>query len=358
MRTEVVPFAELSSAELDRWSEIQLQNPELASPYFRPEFAQHVAAVRSDVEVAVLSDEVEIVGFLPFQRTMWGVAKPVGGRLSDYHGLIAPAGLKWSPTKLLRDCKLSSFEFHHLIATQADWQPYCTSTTISPIIDVSAGFEAYLENRRAEKLRLVTDSLKRFEKLERQVGPITIEWNTADERVLEQLFSWKSSQYAETGMIDIFAFDWTRQLIKNIWKQSESSCFRGLLCTMRAGERTLAMHFGMQSGATMHSWFPAYDVEFAKHSPGILLLMQIARRANEHGIKTIDLGKGDEQYKRSFCNTSALVAEGVVEVHPLRSAIRNGWKNTRELVKNSPLAGPARMPARWIRQMREWLSMK
>ena len=57
---------------------------------FGPEFTQAVAAVRGDVEVGVLEERGEPVGFFPFQRSRRNVARPVGGKMSDFQGLIAP----------------------------------------------------------------------------------------------------------------------------------------------------------------------------------------------------------------------------------------------------------------------------
>ena len=45
------------------------QNPQLDNPFFRPEFTQAVAAVRDDVEVAVLEIQQQPVGFFPYQPT-------------------------------------------------------------------------------------------------------------------------------------------------------------------------------------------------------------------------------------------------------------------------------------------------
>jgi CelD/BcsL family acetyltransferase involved in cellulose biosynthesis len=70
---------DLTAPQLSAWQEIQQSTPLYESPYFRPEFAQAVAAVRSDVEVAVLRDAEKNVGFFPFQRGKLNLGKPVGG---------------------------------------------------------------------------------------------------------------------------------------------------------------------------------------------------------------------------------------------------------------------------------------
>src|SRR5436190_15608567 len=79
---------DLSPAQWERWSELQRENRGLQSPYFRPEFTQAVARVRSDVEVAVFQAHDQVVGFLPFQRGPLNMGKPVGGKLCDFHGCI------------------------------------------------------------------------------------------------------------------------------------------------------------------------------------------------------------------------------------------------------------------------------
>src|SRR5437764_897123 len=124
MNINVVTFEELTKAQIEAWSEIQLAEPLLASPYFRPEFTQAVSAVRDDVEVAVLTDGVRPVGFLPFHRSRWKVGYPVGLRLSDFHGLIAPATIECDPLELLRACHLNAWHFDHLVSASRTFSPF------------------------------------------------------------------------------------------------------------------------------------------------------------------------------------------------------------------------------------------
>ena len=82
-RTLVLRPDELTDVHLTRWRQIHESAARFASPYFTPEFTQAVGSVRRDVEVAVLEESGEVVGFFPFQRGLLGFAKPVGGQLSD-----------------------------------------------------------------------------------------------------------------------------------------------------------------------------------------------------------------------------------------------------------------------------------
>src|SRR5262249_41662123 len=134
---------ELAFSDVNRWRAIQRENPELASPYFCPEFTQAVAAVRDDVFVGILEKEGEVVGYFPHQRRRFGMGYPVGGRLSDFHGVIAPPGLEWNAAAFLRSCNLVSWQFHHLLASQTPFAPYHAATGESYYLDLSEGFDAY-----------------------------------------------------------------------------------------------------------------------------------------------------------------------------------------------------------------------
>ncbi len=68
MDVTVIPGRDLDAELVRAWTELQVANPDLASPYFAPEFTQAVAAVRDDVEVAVVEERGQIVAFFPFHR--------------------------------------------------------------------------------------------------------------------------------------------------------------------------------------------------------------------------------------------------------------------------------------------------
>src|SRR5688572_30619461 len=108
MKIHSVPARQLPPDLVSRWHDILEGTPQLAGPYFRPEFTAAVAAVRQGVEVAVIEDAGQVVGFFPFQRDRWNVAQPVGGRLSDYQGVIAGPEIRWQPAEIMSACRLSA----------------------------------------------------------------------------------------------------------------------------------------------------------------------------------------------------------------------------------------------------------
>ena len=136
MHVELTTPGRLTLRDRELWSRFQREDPALESPYFRPEFTLAVAAVRRDVEVAILRQDGDTMGFFPFQRRGRGPAKPVGGRLSDYHGVIARRGATWNAAELVRACQLAAWDFDHVPISQVPFGSFHRRTDLSPYLDV------------------------------------------------------------------------------------------------------------------------------------------------------------------------------------------------------------------------------
>ena len=164
MNVRLIPAEQLTPAHVAAWAGIQRADAALDSPYFRPEFTQAVASVREGVEVGVLEEAGEPIGFFPFQRGRGNVAQPVGGRMSDFHGVIVASDTAWDPRQLLRECGLAAWHFNHLVAGQEPLRPYHWTVAPSPYVDLSRGWEGF----RADQLAAHRSSFKRaMEKLRR-----------------------------------------------------------------------------------------------------------------------------------------------------------------------------------------------
>jgi CelD/BcsL family acetyltransferase involved in cellulose biosynthesis len=313
MRAEIISAAELSDDLVCRWRALQQQNPVLTSPHFRPEFTQAVARVRPDAFVAVLDGGT---AFFPFQRNPWKLGSPIGGPLSDYHGLIAPSDYRCDAADLLRACRLRSWDFDHVPAEQMTFADWRSADVGSHVIDLREG--ALLGSK---KLR--DSSMRQRRRLEDDHGPVDVAFDTKDHDVLRLCLDWKSAQYRRTGQSDLFAQPWARQLITSL-ADMRGWDFAGVTSVLWAGGRPIAAHFGLRSGRGFHYWFPAYDIEFRRYSPGLLLLLEMAQRAKESGLYTIDLGRGDEEYKRRLANRFVPLVEGSVAVNGSLVAARHG----------------------------------
>lgn len=356
LRIELLRPSSLTAYHWERWSEIQAAEPALDSPYFRPEFTQAVAAVRRDVEIAVLLGGTEAVGFFPFQRGPLNIGKPVGGKLSDYQGVIARGETRVDAAQLLRACRLAGWDFDHLVTTQPSFEPFALARGDSLYLDLSEGFEAYAAQRRAAGSDELKNVGRKMRKCEREQGAITFEMSCDDGAVLDLLMQWKSAQYEQNGLADIFAFPWTAALLKNI-QRNPSSRFSGLLTVLRLAGRPISILFSLRAGAVVHGWIFAYDKDLAPYSPGSILLLKMAEAAQQHGIAKIDLGKGSERYKQSMASAATPLWEGTVGRSSPALWLRSGWRTARDWVSRSPLAGVSQVPAKALQPIRNWLAL-
>ena len=310
-----------------------------------------MATVCKKVEVAVLEDAGEPVGFLPFHRSRCGAAYPIGLQISGFQGLIAPANFQWQPLECLHTCGLSGWRFDHLAPGQEPLQAYRCVSNSSPWIDLSGGFEAYCERRRAASSTEIPRTLKKARKLEREIGPLRFEASSTDRNVLATLIAWKRQQCRYTGVSDIFLLPWPALLLERALEE-QSEEFAGMLSVLYAGDRVAAVLFGFRSRHVLHGIFPAYDPELAKYSPGLILWIELARAAQTLGIRRIDMGTGAARYKNSLATDVTIVEEGTVSVRLLCRTVWRSWLLARNWLRHSPFRKPAHRINRLIAGIR------
>ena len=357
MRIEAIPAVELTADQLSLWSQFQRADATLDSPYFRPEFTQAVAAVRSGVEVGILEDGNDVVGFFPFQRGKGNVGLPVGGKMSDFHGLIARQGVNFNPQEIIKACKLSAWHFDHLIAGQEPFRPYHWSAAGSPYMDLSGGWHAYEKRQLAEHKISFKRMCTKLRQVEREAGEIRLEVHAADNKAFSSMIEWKRKQYQTTGVTDILAVDWTVALLQRILTCKEEP-FSGILSALYIDNILAAVLLSMKSYGVLHGWFSAHSPQFAQFSPGLIMWLELAKVAEKWGIGRIDLGKGPEDYKRHLMSDSIAVAEGSVDTRPLGRIIRRHWHRAFHWLRNTPLRKPLLTPGRFVRRIIETNKLK
>jgi CelD/BcsL family acetyltransferase involved in cellulose biosynthesis len=344
VRYHVITADELDASLVLAWRSAQRAVPHFESPFFCPEFTRLVAAVRDDVRIVVVEEDGRPVAFFPHQRGTWAQGKAVGGAFSDYHGVIAPSRGEWCVPDLLRAARLAVWSFDHLVDPFGKFDSYVTARDRSPQIDISGGLEAYLKRIGGAP----SEFARKARKMEREVGALT--FTLHDPRPLDLLLRWKSDQFRSVGAADAFARRWTVDLLHNVMNVQTAE-FAGVCSVLRAGDRVIAVHAGMRSRAMLHWWFPKYEEEFAKYSPGIILLMRIAEAIAPAGVRTIDLGKGEARYKRSVMTGEAELKVGCVELPSLRTQARRLRRAAEAFAAGGGVGGTLRLPLRALRRI-------
>ncbi|WP_250574117.1 GNAT family N-acetyltransferase [Nonomuraea sediminis] len=253
--------------------------------------------------------------------------------------MISIPDLKVDAKALLRACKLSVFDFDHLVAGQPTFAPYETDVRPAPVMDFTAGFEAWIDQVKANSPKNLKTVRYKERKLGREQGDLRFEWASADKKVLDTLLAWKSDQYRRTGRVDRFAQPWIVQLIEEMHGLATPD-FSGVLTMLYAGDVPVAGHFGLRTATTLVGWFPAYDTEYARYSPGIVHHLQMAEAAAGAGLHMVDMGKGGKEYKDWLKSGVLYVAEGRISRPSAAAAVhwmgRTPFNKARTIVMDRP----------------------
>ncbi|MFI6939740.1 GNAT family N-acetyltransferase [Streptomyces sp. NPDC050418] len=341
---------ELTAADRAAWSALQSKAhlhglPGLANPFLAPEFALAVGRVRRGVRIAVVREAGEPAAFFPYERTLAGVGRAVGLGLSDCQGIVHRPGFTWRAEELLKACSLAVFEYDHLVERQPAFEATRTGAFDSPVMDIDQGYAAYLRELRVRSPKFTSRTLAKDRRLGRDHPELRYVHDERDPAALRTLKEWKSAQYRRTGRSDRFAKPWINALLDRLF-HTRTDTFAGRLSVLYAADRPVAAHFGLQSERVLACWFPAYDPDFAKYSPGLLLHLRMAQAAAAEGIAYLDLGRGTKEYKDSLKTRDLTVSEGwVTRRHPVaigHRARRAPVRALRNTVQNRPeLFAPA-----------------
>ncbi len=117
---------------------------------------------------------------------------------------------------------------------------------------------------------------------------------------------------------------------------------------MWVGDRLVAGHFGMLGGDILHYWFPTFDIEFARYSPGTELILRVCQHATTIGVNTVDFGYGDDPYKFKFCNASMPVSCGQVRFNRAAFLLAKQRFQLRNRLKQIPMKGGVKKMVRGL----------
>lgn len=324
MRVTVVHPGDLGPSEASLWASFQRSSPETQSPFLSLTFAQVVGRSRPNARVAVVEDDGGTAAFLAFELASRGIGMPIGYPMNNLQAFVG-RGTPIDARRVIRRAGLRGWRFVAAPARQRALAPHHYEGTAvqTPIIDLSAGYQAYYRSRR-KKLR--DNAERRLRTAERDVGPVSLEWGTSDPEHVRRLIEWKCGRYA--GARELFSDPTARRIAEECAGISSGDC-GGLVMVLRAGERPVAAELDLTGPDGISGWFTAYDHEMSKYSPGTALVFAIAEEAARRNITRIDMGAGQDGYKFQLANASYQVAGGAVWVIPGEDAARRMYRRFR-----------------------------
>ena len=349
-RARLVSFDALTDEEIDAWHGLRAANTALDSPYFHPGFAAAVHASGRPVSVVVLrSSAGEVAALLPGHRE-GARLRPVGWPGADFQGPVLAAGTALSPVNLLVD-GLREFAFDHLHSPGPAFDPWVISSQPSPYVETAGGLDGYLARASRSGKDNMSQARRRAAKAERTLGPVRFAADVVDDQALARVIELKRAQYAATGARDYFRQPDRIELMRRLL-HTRDVAFAGILSTVHIGDHLVAAHFGIRSDRVLHWWFPVYDPEYAQLSPGWILLRELVAATPELGIDRIDLGRGDDEYKRRAKTGEIRVSRGVLTRSRSQRMLYQARHTVIEATKASPLAPQLRTAVRRVRRAR------
>ncbi len=262
--------------------------------------------------------------------------RPVGWPGADFQAPITRPGVTVDPLRLLRATGLRSFEFDHLLEVPG-FEPWIESRRDSPYVDLTGGLDGYLGRASRSGKDNMSQARRKARKAEEAHGPITFVADSTDADDLGALIALKRAQYAATGARDYFGASGRVALAYRLL-ETRVDGFAGILSTLHVGQRLLAAHFGIRSGGVLHWWFPVYDPQLSAFAPGWILLRELAAAAPSLGLTRLDLGRGDDEYKRRAKTGETVVCQGFVTESRTALATRRVRSTLVHVAKSSSAA--------------------
>ena len=299
----VVRVRELSAADAERWKGLCREEPSLAHPFFSYVFARAVDRVHPRAFVAVLKRDGQIVGFFPFQfdgalPMLLRAAERIGGSMSDRFGVIADNSFRMEPKKLLTLARLNSLQFSFLPDEQQHYGLSGTRTITGLHVVLSGDADTYWTSLKKASRKFASQVDRNERLLEQQLGPLRMTFRADPEIELPPLIELKRAQYRRTVADDPLAEHWTTDLFRELLQSADPQC-TGVLSTLYAGNTWLASHMGVMSEAVLHYWFPVYNRDWSRYSPGHILTKHLLLSALGAGVRFFDMA-GYGQYKDHF----------------------------------------------------------
>ena len=165
-------------------------------------------------------------------------------------------------------------------------------------------------------------SLRRHERACAAAGTLTVEHLRGAEQIVPRLdtfFDQHRRRWRDTAFPSLFENAAQRHFYRRLAEGADADF--GLRFTVVAVDgRPWACHYGFTFGGSYLWYKPSFEIEFACHSPGEVLLRQLMLAAVDEQARVFDFGLGDEPFKHRFADRCPRVRNW--GVYPLAESSR------------------------------------
>lgn len=163
------------------------------------------------------------------------------------------------------------------------------------------------------------------------------------DRALEAFFRFKPARMAELNLPNVFAEPAVERFIRDGCHKELPGGGRAIQIHALACEsEIIALYAGVADGERLSMMFNTYTTsENARHSPGLILIRNIIDHSARQNYRVIDLGVGDEDYKRLFCKTNQPLYDSFIAGNrsgALPTAVISWMSSVKRLIKTNTIA--------------------
>lgn len=325
----------LDAFEIEAWDSALDLSATCDSAFFSYAFAKASEGAGFDVRVTLALDEAGApVGFFAFQKNsgiagILGLGGRVGGGMADYSGpLLAPEAEDGpSLDDFLNASGLKFLEISHAPARAAGPGEDLVADEGGPVTRMPDGFDAWWEGFSLEKKSRASDLGRRRRKIEREFGPLRLVLEAEKTGgLLDEIIDEKCRQYRSRGARDVFESGQNRKLLHCLAALDDPRCTL-VLSTLHAGETWAASHIGLRCGSVLHYWFPVFNDDLKRMSPGRLLILEMLRGMPQSGLDLLDYGLGESRTKLEFANATRPFVKGTWRAAGPRGALAKSYQS-------------------------------
>ena len=242
LTVEIRKLASLTADERAQWNAWSAADPDLASPYFRVEFAEIAGSVSPNSGLAVFHRDGAVVGYFPYQRR-GGAIQPIGAPMNDYHGVIGPRGAVPTLAEVAALLGGTRFSVNGWVGPASGG---VKGESFRTTIPEDGGYGAWYAARRQAFGKYFKDKERAARSMASEYGVVDVQIGVRDGALLDDLIALKREQYRRTTRHDIFACGWTRDLLHALMA-SRHDDFGASIAVLRAGGHLSPRDEGCQS---------------------------------------------------------------------------------------------------------------
>ena len=322
----------------------------VATPYQRYDWVKlwqrHVLpASGSEIMTVFVRLGREIVAILPFEMRKRGglrIATIVGANHVNFQMPLASDRFATSTAEIGELLTRIGAAFN-ADAIKLEHQPRSWGQAVNPlggvmidrdsnsafVMDLDADFEVVSRSRRSAR------SLQQIRRKRRNLEAFAgrVEFKRADDadtcaRVINAASRQRAVRRRTSGIPSFFDVDggveFVRAAAEKGLGQPDGDCTLAVHY-LEAGGSIVAAYFGGSFRGAYSCFLNSFDPDFQKFSPGDIILHDLIEHLCRKGLRQLDLGVGDEHYKRVWCDEVPLFAT-TIPVTLMGSLYRSGQR--------------------------------